>query len=260
MAWIESHQSLGTHLKLRRLARELRIHRAQAIGHLHFLWWWALDNAPTGNLSALAPAEIAEVAEWPGSGDAFVAAMKACRWLDEDGMIHDWMEYAGCLIQQRNKDKERKRNARSKKPPEDDPPPSSGNLNPVQRTSIGHPSDGVRTADVPNPTQPNPTEGTHTHHAQAPGDWRDWPGLKEVKAYAGMHGIPPAVAEAFWSHFEAQGWQTKDGLPIVRWQPKLTSWWVNEQARTAKDAARPPRPASNGRRTPLPATPDNAGF
>ena len=85
-----------------------------------------------------------------------------------------------------------------------------------------------------------------------------WPRLTEVKASAAMQGIPSEVADSFWHHFEAQGWQTKDGLPIVRWQAKLTSWWVNEQARAAKQRA----VVVNGsnRRAPLPATPDNAGF
>jgi hypothetical protein len=114
MAWIESHQSLGGHLKLRRLARELRIHRAQAIGHLHFLWWWALDNAPTGNLSALAPAEIAEVAEWPGSEDQFLAALKSCGWIDENGEIHDWADYAGKIVTSRQSNRERQRLARER--------------------------------------------------------------------------------------------------------------------------------------------------
>jgi hypothetical protein len=74
-----------------------------------------------------------------------------------------------------------------------------------------------------------------------------------------MRAIPEAVAEAFWNHFEAQGWQTKDGLPIVSWQSKFSTWWINEQANAQKAKAAPGH-ASNGRRAPLPATPDNAGF
>ena len=112
MAWIESHQTLGTHLKLRRLARALGISRAQAIGHLHYLWWWAVDNAPTGDLSTLTAAEIAEVAEWADSEDVFVAALRQCRWLDPDGFLHDWEDYAGRLIAEREADRERKRLAR----------------------------------------------------------------------------------------------------------------------------------------------------
>jgi len=97
---------------------------------------------------------------------------------------------------------------------------------------------------------------THSTAHVPKGDAGEWPRLTEVKAAAAMQGIPSEVAAAFWNHFEAQGWQTKDGLPIVRWQSKLTSWWVNEQARTAKDAARPRQTA----RTIGTSTPDNSDF
>jgi hypothetical protein len=225
MAWIESHQSLGTHLKLRRLARELRVHRAQAIGHLHFLWWWALDNAPTGDLSALAPAEIAEVAEWPGPGDVFVAALKTCGWLDPDGMIHDWMEYAGFLIQQRAKDRQRKRDARSK-PVQQTP---DGSPSPVRRTSGGHPADVQQTSAVPNPTQPN-QDALLTQRAR-----ETFPSLAEVQTEAELRGVPPVVAEAFWNHFESSGWVDRHGNPIQSWRPKLRKWWTDEQQRRSQD-------------------------
>lgn len=95
MAWIESHQSLGRHPKLLRLASELRIHKAQAVGHLKYLWWWALDYAPMGDLSAFASAEISSAAEWPGNVNSFHVALKKTGWLDDDGKIHDWDQYAG---------------------------------------------------------------------------------------------------------------------------------------------------------------------
>ena len=86
-----------------------------------------------------------------------------------------------------------------------------------------------------------------------------WPKLSEVKAVASMRAIPESVAEDFWNHFEAQGWQTKDGLPIVSWQSKFSTWWVNEQAKAQK-AKMAGSGSTNGRRQPLPATPDDAGF
>ena len=86
-----------------------------------------------------------------------------------------------------------------------------------------------------------------------------WPKLDDVLTAASMRAIPASVAEAFWNHFEAQGWQTKDGLPIVAWQPKLASWWVNEQARAAK-VRQTGSGGYSGRRAPLPVTPDDAGF
>ena len=45
MAWIEVHQSLRGHKKLKC--------EAHAIGYLVCLWMWALDNAPDGNLEEI---------------------------------------------------------------------------------------------------------------------------------------------------------------------------------------------------------------
>jgi len=60
---------------------------------LHYLWWWALDYAPNGDTSSLAPAEIAAAAEWPGNIEQFVLALKNAGWMNEDGKLHDWGEY-----------------------------------------------------------------------------------------------------------------------------------------------------------------------
>jgi hypothetical protein len=66
MAWIESHQSLGRHPKTKAAARALDISRVQLVGHLHYLWWWALDFAEDGDLSGIDPDDIAEEAMWDG--------------------------------------------------------------------------------------------------------------------------------------------------------------------------------------------------
>lgn len=90
----------------------LRINTAQAAGHLTFLWLWTLDFSPKGDLSAFEPAELSAAACYPGDPDEFVAALRACRWLEEDGMIHDWGDYTGRLIVGRAKAKERMRKLR----------------------------------------------------------------------------------------------------------------------------------------------------
>lgn len=162
MAWIESHQALGGHLKTRRLARALKVHRAQAIGHLHFLWWWALDNAPDGDLSALTPAEISEVAEWPGSDESFVEALKSSKFMDADGVLHDWHEYGGKLIEHRQRDAERKkRDRKSERKRTDEPRPSD-----VQRTDGGRTADGGRR--VQYRTVHNQGEDAATHSTTQP--------------------------------------------------------------------------------------------
>jgi len=70
-------------------------------GHLHWLWWWALDTQPDGDLSAYDPEDIAEAAGWEGDAAVFVAALMNCGpgdklgFIDPDMRLHDWDEYGG---------------------------------------------------------------------------------------------------------------------------------------------------------------------
>lgn len=154
--WIESHQEIARHPKTRRLALKLGVSRAAAIGHLHLLWWWAVDYAQDGNLTGVEPEIIAEEAMWDGDPAVFVQAMVESEWLDtSDGRmtIHDWHDYAGKLIEARRKDAERKREARHSHEPPTDPPPSNGRPSEVRAPSV---------VTVPNPTVPNRTEDAPT--------------------------------------------------------------------------------------------------
>ena len=113
MAWIESHQALVRHPKLTALAAELGIHKGMAFWHLHCLWYWALDYASDGDTSRYGPAVIADGAGWTGDADLFVQSLKEAHWLDDDGKLHDWDEYAGRLCDARSRNRERMKSARA---------------------------------------------------------------------------------------------------------------------------------------------------
>ena len=76
MAWIESHQELGRHPKTRRLMRQLGVSLPTAIGHLHCLWWWALDFAQEGEITKYDAEAIADAALWDGEPQMFLDAEK----------------------------------------------------------------------------------------------------------------------------------------------------------------------------------------
>lgn len=118
MAWIEVHQTLPSHRKIKALKRELKIKTPQAVGHMVMLWLWAIDNAPDGDLSSIDPDDIAEASEWPKSGSVFVEAMIHAGFLDENMQLHDWGEYAGLLMEKRDakraNDRERQQRHRDK--------------------------------------------------------------------------------------------------------------------------------------------------
>ncbi len=109
MAWIESHQTLQLHPKTQKLSRKFNISIPAVIGHLHCLWWWALNYAEDGDLSKFDDEDIAIGALWEGDGCEFVQAIADVGFLDEDRRLHDWDDYAGRLLDQRAASKKRSR-------------------------------------------------------------------------------------------------------------------------------------------------------
>jgi len=122
MAWIESHQALGHHPKTLRLAAALTCSVPAAVGHLHFLWWWALDYAPDGLVHADDLPTVARACEWRGKSERFWTGLQAAGFVEQTGVdqvlkIHDWMDYAGRLVERRAANAERMRTARAKHVP-----------------------------------------------------------------------------------------------------------------------------------------------
>ena len=226
MAWIESHQSLRSHPKVRKLARRLDLSDVAIIGHLQCLWWWALDYAPDGSLDRHDNEDVAIGAGYDGNPDDFVKALVDVRVIDEtdDGReLHDWMDYAGRLVEKRKKDAERKRTGR-RQPPD------------VQAPSIGHPEDGART----EPTEPNlPTEPTEPsapkrRKTALPMNWRP---DKELDAWASENY--PSVdikveTQKFRNHAEA------NDRRLIDWRAGWRNWIINAATKYAPSNGRQP--------------------
>ena len=157
MAWIESHQSLGAHPKTKKLARLLNISAPTAIGHLHMLWWWALDYAQDGDLSKYQAEDIADAVLWDGSASLLMASLLDAGFLDQpDGnpRIHDWDEYGGKLLAKRKADAERK--AKAARPAE------------FQGSSVGVPAEFRRQSQVDKSTVHTVQEKREENRERAP--------------------------------------------------------------------------------------------
>lgn len=151
MAWIELHQTLREHKKMFACADTLNLSRIEMIGTLVSLWLWALDNAQDGSLEGVSDKTIARVCDFPEkkAGKLMEALLKH-GFVERDGdhyIIHDWYDYAGKLMERREKDRERK-----KKPPK--------KQQDFQGSSDGNPEEvpGNSYATVPNRTVPHPTQ------------------------------------------------------------------------------------------------------
>lgn len=101
MAWIESHQELASHPKTLRLARLLGDSLPATIGRLHLLWWWSLSYAPNGDLSRFEDDELATPMLWEGDPAQLRQGLVTAGFVNTDGSLHDWHEYAGRLVNQR---------------------------------------------------------------------------------------------------------------------------------------------------------------
>lgn len=197
MAWIESHQNLGRHPKLLRLAAKLRINKAQSIGHLQYLWWWALDFSPTGELSAFTPAEISAASEWTGDSELFYSALKETGWLDPDGKLHDWDHYAGAYLG----GLERQRRYRAKTH-------ALRNSNATVTTNL----------TIPNQTK---KEKVKKEKFVKPD-----PG--EVSAYAKSLGYN-LDGKKFCDYYESKGWLIGK-TPMKSWQAAVRTWKTNDSS------------------------------
>lgn len=125
--WIPAHLDLGRHPKTKKLARALGCKLPCAVGHLFYLWWWAMEYAPDGDLSRYDDADIADGAQWEGDSSELVTALIDTGWLNPDRALHDWNEYGGRVHEEHQRRAERARQARARQSPPtppDDPAPS----------------------------------------------------------------------------------------------------------------------------------------
>ena len=102
---VPAHVGLGRHPKTLKLAAVLGVSVPQAVGHLMFLWWWALEYAPDGDLSSFGPESLASACAWKGEPPDLMLALEATGFLDEaEGggfVIHDWSDHAGAVFARR---------------------------------------------------------------------------------------------------------------------------------------------------------------
>ena len=102
--WIQVYSNLLTHPKTTKLADELKLSSAAvnpnvvAVGILVSLWTWAAQNAVSGDLSETSDRAIADACRWKKSPEALRKALEGAGFIDADGKLHDWDEYAVLMM------------------------------------------------------------------------------------------------------------------------------------------------------------------
>ena len=170
MAWLQVHQTLKDHRKLFDAADELEITPPHMMGLLVSFWLWALDNAPKGDLAGITPRMIARAAQWDGEPEKLAETLIRAGWIDEneDGTleIHDWYEYAGKLIDQRQAEKERSARRRAAAASSSDDTPDD------QTPTAGQPPDATPTTGGKSRVDQRKERESNTPYPLSRGGWR----------------------------------------------------------------------------------------
>lgn len=114
MLYTPSHAELAQHPKTRKLARLLGCSIPTAIGHLHLLWHFALKYAPDGDLARFDNDEVADGCLWEGEPSDLYDAFRGAGWVNPDATIHDWDEYGGKALRQKDLNAERQQRWRDR--------------------------------------------------------------------------------------------------------------------------------------------------
>lgn len=114
MAWIEVHDTLREHHKTYALSDELNVPLYAAVGLVVSLWTWALNNSENGDLSKYPSNAIARACAWDKKPEKLIEVLKSSGFLDENMCLHDWQDYAGKLLDKREANARRNREARER--------------------------------------------------------------------------------------------------------------------------------------------------
>ncbi|PAF32114.1 hypothetical protein CHI14_09595 [Paenibacillus sp. 7516] len=124
-----------------------------------------MDYAPEGDITRFDPEDIADAVEWQGEADLLLKSLLDVGFIDEiDGMIciHDWFDYAGRLVEKREKNNERKRKSRLKQKENEGHAPVTrdGGVTDAPDTGLPnqHNQHNQTEPNQPNLTEPQPTQ------------------------------------------------------------------------------------------------------
>lgn len=227
MAWIESHQKLERSGKILVLSQKLGINRYQAIGHLHSLWWWALDNARNGDVTRYGNDVVTQACGWTeyindeidmsrinevtnrDKGECFIEALIESGFLDlKEGKltIHDWSMYTWRYFHsveraEKNREKTRERVRR------------------FRNAHVTREKRHVTPPTIPNLTIPNLTKiKTKTLRFEKPT-------AIQISEYAKTLGFE-LDGDKFWNYYESKGWLIGKA-PMKDWKACVRTWKTN---------------------------------
>lgn len=161
---------------------------AATCGLLITLWGAVSDERENGDLNGVPDSALERWAGWQGKKGLFATEFRA-RFIDDLGLLREWQEYQGALIERRKADRERKKRGRSTGSPRDIPQE-------VQRTSGSNENNN----DHPLASAPNGAERQEgSPLALAPSGARPAP-----RVNGGIPGAPPLTDDVQYAEYMAR--------------------------------------------------------
>ncbi len=213
--WIRVDTGLCDHPKVIALSQALKLDKDAVVGKLLRLWSWAAQNRENGVLRAYDVDTIAEIMRVRTNAKKLIDALCAIPNGYQNGFIeplsdggyalHDWQEYAGKSVEERNASRNRMRKMRERYA-NDRNANDATSSDQLQQRYI----DVTRNIDVTSPEQTpqryadvtrNVAEPTYTVHNNPPivppqGDERGADSSSDLGA-----GKYPTAFEAFWAAY-----------------------------------------------------------
>lgn len=220
VAWIPSHQTLRDHRKVKRAARLLNISIPTLIGHLHLLWWWALDQAPDGDVTICDALDLAEAALFDGDPDLLIQSLVDCGGKDgfgflertEEGrlVIHDWADFGGRYLVKKEQTRERVTRYRAR---------CNALVTQEKRVSNANVTHLEEIREDKNREEKRVKVVSATPARQK----FSVPEKAEVAAFFVEIGSNKPTAREFFDHYTANGWKVGRN-PMVDWKAAARNW------------------------------------
>jgi hypothetical protein len=120
--FIASDRNLAYDPRVGKLARALDVSLPAALGHLHFLWYWCLTYAASGDISParVRQSDLARGAQWGGDGQVFVDALMRSGFVavrDDGVWLADWDALAGRSLGESRRNRRKNATRRAKQTP-----------------------------------------------------------------------------------------------------------------------------------------------
>lgn len=219
--WIKVGVDIFDHPKTLAFAGALDIDTDSAACKLLRLWTWAFKQAPDGHVMKWGARAVAGAIQFKGDAEKLHQALREAALIDENGRIHDWLEWGGALHKLRRATSERVEKSRSKEPCNSDVTVTPA-LNPSRVETLDSRVETLKSKSTP--------ESTSKTCRFAP------PQRADIVEYFATKGGTVEQATMFEAYYRSNGWKVGKNT-MKEWKAAAVGWLTRDRQRVAQGRA-----------------------